>query len=140
MIKAQELRIGNLVERSLYIAVLDNGVKYGVISHDMIRDCQHYKDNWAFKGIFLTEEWLIELGFEPKDSYYNKFFDSFNAEFRLKQNGDGYACRLKRNNNISWICNVTYLHQLQNLYFALTGTELEIKSRLPACFGLSLIK
>jgi hypothetical protein len=35
----------------------------------------------------------------------------------------------KGNNNSHWLdIEIKYVHQLQNLYFALTGEELEIKA------------
>ena len=67
----------------------------------------------------LTEEWLLKFGFE-KNKNSDLYFRLNNYEYFI-ENGiidNGYS----RMNEIS----VKYVHQLQNLYFALTGKELEI--------------
>ena len=75
--------------------------------------------NEDLSPIPLTEEWLLKFGFEKTT---NEYYD--------KNNGlviwiDGQFI------NIEWkdrfLISYTYVHQLQNLYFALTNTELEIK-------------
>ena len=66
----------------------------------------------------LTEEWLIKLGIEFKDKkhlYWVK--GAFNLE--LTEEGDVYF------EVYSHYIDVKYVHQLQNLYFALTGEELK---------------
>lgn len=74
------------------------------------------------KPIELTEEILVKCGFEKHST--NPFW------FRKKQICISLAESLEL---ISWDMQifkidlkVKYLHQLQNLYFALTGEELEI--------------
>lgn len=76
-----------------------------------------------FKPIPLTEEWLKKFWLEKDgdvlgvDTYYN-------------------ACFIRKNNRVKFIGSydnskigkpIKYVHQLQNLYFALTGKELTIK-------------
>ena len=68
----------------------------------------------------LTEDWLKRFGFEEpdgRDGYGGLLSPVFN----------GSRIRVKDN---SWMCyestvRLDYVHQLQNLYFALTGTELD---------------
>ncbi|MDV3749088.1 hypothetical protein CMU21_14745 [Elizabethkingia anophelis] len=82
------------------------------------------------KPIELTEEWLLKFGFEieKSSSHCIAFNESYDHELQLdKEFGKTENC---------W--NITkygggyrliyYVHQLQNLYFALTGEELTIKS------------
>jgi len=86
----------------------------------------------------LTEDWLFKLGFEfdSKDSftdimYYEKKYDSklnkISGEITISVDSCGLV--QLSDNNIKWvdICKIKYVHQLQNLYFALTGEELEVK-------------
>jgi hypothetical protein len=69
----------------------------------------------AYRPIPLTEEWLLKFGFEITNNFQTK--DRFQTH---KQDG------------IIWFeygyisIELKYVHQLQNLYFALTGEELTI--------------
>jgi hypothetical protein len=125
--KSQELRIGNFVQAKLLIPVLGN-TKYLTVSSVEIRDCEHYKENWSYEPIPLTEEWLVRLGF-----VYEDLGDDTPYEWYVK---DGM--QIWNFNNQHWICDMLdqnrfnqddfkHVHQLQNLYFALTGEELTIK-------------
>src|SRR5579864_5869204 len=70
-------------------------------------------------GIQLTEEWLLKFGFKCTSGewYYPE------TEFGITFNEDHEPLHI-------WDASFTdapikYVHQLQNLYFALTGTELQ---------------
>lgn len=78
------------------------------------------KRGWHFKEpIPLTEEWLVKFGFiSIQDGWYQieKMPISFN--WNIYDNTlrfMGYSFK-----------HIKYVHQLQNLYFALTGEELQI--------------
>ena len=65
----------------------------------------------------LTEEILLKCGFEKhnKEFWFKDFFIGLiDNSFNLKE-GIGV-----------YVADVYYLHQLQNLYFALTGEELTV--------------
>lgn len=74
--------------------------------------------------IELTEEWLLKFGFRfdsidwefPNESIF--FIGYYSSKFCLGSGSDGVT---KEN-------YIHYVHQLQNLYFALTGQELTIKN------------
>ncbi len=102
------------------------GNTYGTI------DC--YGD--SCKPIPLTEEWLIKFGFEKinhkmsmNDGSYNchweRHFDDFKTGSCIYFSG-GFFSNNRFNKRHLYHKN-KYVHQLQNLYFALTGEELEIK-------------
>lgn len=84
------------------------------------RDKYPLPDGWKMVPISLTEEWLERLGFKG----YRLRIKS-DLESVLRWNGHG----------VGLICNSLYqigkdcrqVHQLQNLYFSLTGEELTIK-------------
>ncbi len=103
--KANELRIGNYVFDRYKITQVD---KYFYQSAECF---------WTneFKPIPLTEEWLLKFGFEKKDDDY--IFNGFSFTF---DENTFY-------NHVGKITNIYYVHQLQNLYFALTNDELTIK-------------
>lgn len=69
-------------------------------------------------GLKLNEDWLIKLGFlsNPYEDRYEK--DDFHIH-----------CDKTKDSLDLWVTNcrldLKYVHQLQNLFFALTGKELE---------------
>ena len=103
--KATELRIGNY-----YLAFGVDLKQVETLTKDKILI--------DFTPIPLTEEWLLKLGFYK---YKGNNSDCF-------LNGFETACNMTM---LFWkgnqIKNIKYVHQLQNLYFALTGEELTIK-------------
>jgi hypothetical protein len=136
-IKATELRIGNLVQRpeKLRIDVLDGGVIYFGVNILMLCDCERYGKNWAFEPIPIAEEWLVKFGFEKK-SFKTK---SYSIEVFFYQKVDFVVyilddCRFEveiitGQEQFNLYRQWDFVHQLQNLYFALTGTELTLPSK-----------
>jgi hypothetical protein len=115
---ANELRIGNLfIEKysKKIIPVLEL-LRSGNIVFDF--ECFGV---WQAEPIKLTSEWLLKFGFkqtnesEEVEWYRLNGFDIATHE----ENGDVYF--VYQHMVLRHIINV---HQLQNLYFALTGTEL----------------
>ena len=111
--KANELRIGNLITRKNKV------LKVWIIHPDKIL-VSGYSWGKYFKceylePIPLTEEWLFKFGF------YKVGENSYN-------HNNFWFCELSKNNELRFddLGNVyvKYVHSLQNLYFALTGEEL----------------
>src|SRR5690242_9424128 len=105
MIKASELRIGN------YITDVDSG--------QMVKIVPIEEEGFEyFQAIPLTEEWLLKAGFKHGELYLNDLIIGNDLPFMRISfiNGDG---------DFGLECQ--YVHQLQNLCFALTGKELEFK-------------
>lgn len=76
----------------------------------------------------LTEEWLLKFGFE------HKFDNIYTYPFRISDNlvvemkFEGWPENISLFTNGFFSSNsARYVHQLQNLYFALTGEELTIQ-------------
>jgi hypothetical protein len=119
---AKELRIGNYVLFNDNTEVKINDIGNAWHTHLPIKDDGF---NWVspktrvkkYRPIPLTEEWLRKFGFE---SYYKNGSEYQNKNMYLVKNGDIWQ-------NLKIGVNLKYVHQLQNLYFALTGEELEIK-------------
>jgi hypothetical protein len=116
--KANELRIGSLV----YITDTSTLLFYKQVTqiniHNLMYLCGETKEPFEFEiePIPLTEDWLLKFGFEK--TFITKIHCNFNK---------GTFSLLKRDNHIEiWYenINVQYVHQLQNLYFALTNEEL----------------
>lgn len=124
--KAEELRLGNLVSN------MNPRHNDSILTIESIGD--NHEVNVFYRKyllselepIPLTEEWLLKFGFSCE----------------VKIGGDGIEFRvyhfdvLTFNTNHLWWYKVQrindtpleYVHQLQNLYFALTGEELTLKS------------
>lgn len=127
--KAEELRIGNLLyyKGSQYVAnvQLISGNHFDCRDNDM--GC--FTPNGSYEPIPLTEEWLVKFGFAPCRE------GSTVLQKVIAYSDESYPCTLQVSGSGIQICrsgigaicpNIEYVHQLQNLYFALTGEELEV--------------
>src|SRR5690606_25038518 len=84
----------------------------------------------------LTEEWLLRLGFEKKRHKWKDgsvspndyWLDEFNVvvdKRTYKPEVHYILGRRDSSNGSEYIKGIEHVHQLQNLYFALTGEELK---------------
>lgn len=121
-VQANELRIGNFIKYEH----LGNPVKIGAV------DIVHISDNNSnVSPIPLTEEWLVKLG-AKKNQLPNCYYISvtnLKAElhFETFSNTDEILTRIISHYSDLIFDIIKYVHQLQNLFFALTGEELTIK-------------
>lgn len=78
-----------------------------------------------FVGIELTEQWLKDFGFTQSDDDWDWWIDWSKERETFK------ACKYIDSNSYAVIGlgDFKYVHQLQNLYFALTGEELTLKNK-----------
>ena len=76
-----------------------------------------------YRGIPLTEEYLLKFGFywDNKKVYLCKNEIPFRIRYSHNQ------ITIFQHQKDVTITSIEYVHQLQNIYFALTGKELEIK-------------
>ena len=110
---AKELRIGNNIEYC--------GTDFIVIS-EMIGLAE--EDNNIFEPIPLTEEWLFKFGFQIDDKDECYIYDTVHLVSLYKGINGGYQRIINGYNDG---VELNHVHQLQNLYFALTGEELKQK-------------
>jgi len=125
--EATELRIGNLV---LFDKEEVVRVEY-ISSHHVIglfgKETEHILEKGDVSGIPLTEEWLKRLGLK-----YQFYSDTYEINFKYDCNKifvdlfTKHVC-IDTGLNSVYIEHIKYVHQLQNLYYALTGEELTIK-------------
>ena len=139
--KKTDLRIGNLAgikETALHAdgcnhseAVFEiEEIKKDVVQFKGYHANEYYKD---LNPIPLTEQWLLDFGLVKK-----------HVDFRTQSNPTAYNGGILELNDftvyldkseIEWSYRATvldapkYVHQLQNLYFALTQEELILKER-----------
>lgn len=117
--KASELRIGNLVM---------DGKEIEQVNARMID--MLVKIEADFDPIPLTEEWLLKLGFkqcgyEMLSWKHETLLPSFNLDGINWADFDEPDYQFLNYKVADEILRIDYVHQLQNLYFALTGEELK---------------
>jgi hypothetical protein len=110
--KANELRIGNLVEK--HYKLHNETKRFDNIGYLDIANIYMNIGEIGYNPILLTEEWLLKLGFKKFCKDYAK------KGIILHTRKRGFIIRKS-------VPQMDYVHQLQNLYFALTGEELTIK-------------
>jgi len=115
--EANEIRVGNWLEWN------KKPFKVCAIFRSVTENELWAKDNNELHPIPLTEEILLKCGFKYyKESNSYELDCGFSVPIWGKYDSE---------NNLHVSCDeigieIHYLHQLQNLYFALTGQELEI--------------
>ena len=130
MIQLQEIRIGNLVfdkKRNRIVTVWGIESNHDKIVVNFANGSGVYSiDLKHIEPIPLTEEWLLDFGFEEKSKSKNFYLGNFrfNILKPANYNGfifcDGYYVITDR---------IKYVHQLQNLYFDLKGEHLMFKNK-----------
>ena len=122
--KANELRIGNIVEFSTPKLPLNIHELSHIVTAEDIVNFENGKI--LLTPVPLTEEWLKKLGFkysEERASMSNGFEEwENNGVYIGPLDNEKYVCDALDQGGISMY--ILYVHQLQNLYFALTGQEL----------------
>jgi hypothetical protein len=143
--KANELRLGNYYEYRV-IDRVDNTDTWELTAIDIddLKWLLQNPDYPMYRPIEITDEWLVNLGFEPMydtpsehNPFYKKILPNKGMEI-YPPSKDGripyyqFICGGVRSQSFS--IDIKYVHQLQNLYHALyfahTGKELilEIKN------------
>jgi hypothetical protein len=121
-----ELRIGNLVEVNGKIEKITGVIQYGLYFN--CGYCPNIND-WI-KPIELTDEWFGRFGFEKDDSIpFGDFEYVIQYVIQCKSCMIGISPEFEFYNGI-YSQYIKFVHQLQNLYFALTGQELKLNEEL----------
>jgi hypothetical protein len=131
-LKTTDLRLGNLLLHGSDVIKV-TGINEAQISF-IDRGQERYHRLISYRKIPLTEEILLKMGFEKSnpsgwvtmgEDYFKK--GEFVIESRKSLNSFSYEWhkKFKDSNNIGTYFK--YVHELQNLYHSLTGSELTIK-------------
>lgn len=128
--KANELRLGNWI----YFTE-DNDVFVMEIGRTEVT-CGYFKDSVGFsrpydhKSILpipITEEWLERFGLEKVDEDYEiAINDGVIMSVGNNFTNNSFHVQLGMGSDWTNFIFIEYVHELQNLYFALTGEELEL--------------
>jgi hypothetical protein len=123
--EAKELRIGNII-------CYKNKATVTLDLSDFNEICQNEEFLDFISPVALTEDWLLKFGFEKninKDQ-----IDGIEMHFQIDDKTYFSSCG-KLGGGLVVLClcrgnyfanNLEYVHQLQNLCFALSGEELEL--------------
>jgi len=132
MVQEKELRSGNLVYRIIedYEPLAEKKVvEWGWDIVYRIGDCVDREENYEY--IVLTAEKLKEFGFEKGKRGINEYY--YIDDFEIQIHGDKFPLAIWGGESAPHLTQyiglrTKYVHQLQNLYFALKGKELERKT------------
>lgn len=118
----KHLRIGNLIYQNNKVVQLvsihsDDTIR--IIDNNIEKGC--YKLNNNFAPIPLTSEWLLNFGFENK--YGSYVLSTPRGTISIEEDLAEISSVITHN---GFKAPCGYIHQLQNLYFVLTGSELTI--------------
>lgn len=91
-------------------------------------------DQWEFidtlNPIPLTEEWLLKLGFKKDTEFMGKVLElDCGVSFGISDDNLLYYFGNLECFWVDILAEAKYLHQLQNIVFSLTGTELIIETQ-----------
>lgn len=131
MIQANELRIGNWVldsdrDNPYFHQVVrietkeytewDSGNEFNIVC--LLEGTKDSYFEIIPSPIPLTEEWLVRFGFRKTFDSPFEYFEWTDHNLQLSEKFDCYLGKFTQ--------PIKYVHQLQNLYFALTGEELKL--------------
>jgi hypothetical protein len=119
---AKELKIGNYVDWNGEIAKISQ-----LLEMEVFFKCGETDLYSSLKPIPLTEEWLLRLGFrKANEKLYFLPVPNLAMEIHSVFYRDTWLIELA-NDRKNIVTEAFQVHQLQNLYFALTDEELTIK-------------
>lgn len=125
--KAIELRIGNLVEDINGRTIRITAIKERTVRGDILPSDHNSLFTFAedIEPIPINAEWLLKCGFEcvhEMEAYADKHHYGY-------ANCEGtFTFMPFCTNDTNCHIKIKYVHQLQNLYFALTEKELQFKN------------
>jgi hypothetical protein len=119
---ANELRIGNWVE------ILGDSKRLNFFTTIQPSSFSVNIDK-TYGAIPLDEDWLLKFGFSEIEHQFllelktgnSLSFDFNTGMYLVKEDNELELCEIE----------INYVHQLQNLYFALAGTELQFQNDQP---------
>lgn len=136
--QVNELRIGNYLNHINYDFHEDEIIPDGTYDLHIVdietlmflEGKMDYYTKSGFQPIPLTEEFILKFGFE--DITGIDYILNIDVDFKIILiPADGFYCQLDKAEHSGWqsvsLNKIEYVHQLQDLHFALTQTELRIK-------------
>lgn len=136
--EANELRIGNYFGCDGDILQVTNINEHGIFGGKIAIKNTGMRTNSGQKyPIEITEEWLLRFGFEKRKTDLSdyEYFKFISGSESISWFQDG-SCAVggsyeEIQKGICYCSNaiINHVHQLQNLYFSLTGEELKLNEK-----------
>jgi hypothetical protein len=123
--KASELRLGNWVNSKIYGDYQIVGMTAFDENSNVFKSMEWYPKGNKIEDIHpipITIEWLAKLGFGKSEEHEMGF--NLNPNFGFYYDYHFQKLRVETENDDFELTNIYFIHQLQNLYFSLTGEEL----------------
>jgi hypothetical protein len=123
---SHEIRLGNTYK----VEMGDGTCKSSLINLEDLSNLLDDDLDDYYQAMELDEVWLIKLGFEYDEHYNNYVIKAkgyYNSVGYNDEDGDWYYNNDRSNAGCYYITSIQYVHQLENLYFAMTGEELTYK-------------
>lgn len=127
MIKANEIRIGNMFHKIIIESITKTGVNFSAQYEGYL---ETPFDN--LKPILLTEEVLIDFGFAKNEDAGNwnspthRIYSFKNFSVGIKENYIGWYNSSEDDFYSSFYPKFEFVHQLQNFFFCLTGNDMDV--------------
>ncbi len=125
-LKVEELRIGNIIEVKCIASFCPDNFDPQPVNLKNLKSIKYGNDEFEYRPIPLTEEWLLKLGF-GKCEEHNLSKD---ISDRLSITYDWHFKVLYLTTTSTYgeeqvgLTHIENVHQLQNLWFPLAGEEL----------------
>ena len=123
--KIEELRIGNYIQWNNFTEARIMNYKDFSIVYELLQN----EESDSIKPIQTTEEYILRFGFKEIKNEPRQWF-----KIKTKKRGVSFEIDIKRKRAIlfyhSFFIDIKYpkyIHELQNAFFAITGTELILK-------------
>ena len=113
-----EIRIGNIIGINKIPKDFEISSGEHIVSEKLLWTILYFETvRNALYPISLSEEWMLKFGFNIEECFYfnNGVWLELLEDFEFRIEGFDLDNKIK------------YVHQLQNLYFSLTGEELVLK-------------
>jgi hypothetical protein len=132
--KANELRIGNIVDLGNRIAKIINISHLSCTVADLEETQDTIEDYDRVQGLILTDEWFEKWGFYKDGEYWSMGIFDYKYCFKYRDWANNWAFYQEYTDSpdskddgkkypISF--DIQYVHQLQNIWFALLHEEIE---------------
>jgi hypothetical protein len=130
--KLNELRIGN------YIKLMLNDEEFAIIQVTLNDLDAVDNKKGVYEPLPLTEDWLLKHGFSVKNFDYSIPISECKVVWLtlIPQDEECSAYSVcvtqtdeDEEDQNAFLSDISYVHQLQNLYFALTGKELDYEEQ-----------
>lgn len=129
MIDRNDLRIGNMVDYEKTTHIIDE-LEWNACTTYWWKDADQSDPYLTFYSeinpIPLAPELLAKAGFIKQGAEYSEWFTNESLLIEFIPDGVIHARLAISDESSYWIRRIKYLHELQNLYYAINSNELQI--------------